>query len=149
MSWWRWLTSGQSNAVLALGLGLPCILAASLCIKPLATVIFNVDTVAIWEALNVGCIDWTLNARLRHLGLNLVALVVKNPHANAGDPRDVGLFLELGRSPGLGNGHLLQYSCWEDSMDRGAWWAIVLGTTKSWTQLNDWTNTHCCLETVS
>ena len=71
------------------------------------------------------------------MGLNLVALVVTNPRANAGDPRDVGVFLELERSPGLGNGNLLQYSCCEDSMDRGAWWATVLAATKSWIQLSD------------
>ena len=41
-----------------------------------------------------------------------------------------------GRSPGEGNGNLLQHSCLENSMDRGAWWAIVHGVTKSWTQLN-------------
>ena len=46
-----------------------------------------------------------------------VALVVKNPPANAGD---VGLIPELGRSPGLGNGNQLQHSCLENSMDRGA-----------------------------
>ena len=46
-----------------------------------------------------------------------VALMVKNPPANAGD---VGLIPELGRSPGLGNGNQLQHSCLENSMDRGA-----------------------------
>ena len=40
-------------------------------------------------------------------------------------------------SPGEGNGNPLQYSCLENSLDRGAWWAIVHGVTKSWTQLND------------
>ena len=47
--------------------------------------------------------------------------VVKNPPANAGDIRDVGLIPGSGRSPGVGNGNPLQYSCWENSMDRGAW----------------------------
>ena len=45
-----------------------------------------------------------------------------------------------GRSPGKGNSNPLQYSCLEDSMDRGAWWATVCGVTKSWTRLSDW---HC------
>ena len=36
-----------------------------------------------------------------------------------------------GRSPGGGNGNRLQYSCLENSMDRGAWWAAVHGITKS------------------
>ena len=41
-----------------------------------------------------------------------MALVVKNPPANAGDVRDLGSIPGLGRSPGRGNGNLLQYSCW-------------------------------------
>ena len=44
--------------------------------------------------------------------------VVKNPPANAGDTRDAGLIPGLGRSPGEGNGNLLQYSCLENPMDR-------------------------------
>ena len=43
----------------------------------------------------------------------------------------------LGRSPGEGNGNLLQYSCLENSMDREAWWVTIHGVTKSWTQLSD------------
>jgi len=51
--------------------------------------------------------------------------VVKNPPANAGDIRDAGSIPGLGRSPGGGHGNLLQYSCLENPMDRGAWWAMV------------------------
>ena len=43
---------------------------------------------------------------------------------------DLGLIPGLGRSPGEGNGNLLQYSCLENSMDRGAWKAIVHGVTE-------------------
>ena len=46
---------------------------------------------------------------------------------------DLGSIPGLGRSPGEGNGYLLQYSGLENSMDRGAWQAIVHGVTKSWT----------------
>ena len=53
--------------------------------------------------------------------------VVKNLPANAGD---MGLIPGLGRSPGEGNGNPLQYSCLENSIDRGAWWATVHGVTK-------------------
>ena len=53
--------------------------------------------------------------------------VVKNPRTNEGD---VGSIPGLGRSPGGGNGNLLQYSCLENSMDRGTWWATVHGITK-------------------
>ena len=45
--------------------------------------------------------------------------MVKNPPANGGDIRDVGLIPGLGRCPGGGHGNLLQYSCLENSMDRG------------------------------
>ena len=49
--------------------------------------------------------------------------MVKSPSANSGDIRDTVYIPRLGRSPGEGN--LLQYSCLENPMDRGAWWAIV------------------------
>ena len=51
--------------------------------------------------------------------------MVKNPPANAGDTGDLGSITGLGRSPGVGNGNPLQYSCLENSMDRGAWQATV------------------------
>ena len=47
----------------------------------------------------------------------------------------------LGRSPGEGNGNPLQYSCLENPMDGGAWWATVHGVEKSWTRLSDFTFT--------
>ena len=50
-----------------------------------------------------------------------VVLVVKNPPASAGDARDAGLIPGWGRSPEVGNGTLLQYSCWKTSMGTGAW----------------------------
>ena len=53
--------------------------------------------------------------------------VVKNPSAIVGD---MGSIPESGKSPGEGNGKLLQYSCLENSMDRGVWWATVHGITK-------------------
>ena len=58
--------------------------------------------------------------------------VVKNLPANAGDARDVGLILGLGRTHGVGNGNPLQYFCMENSMDRGAWQVTVSRFTKSW-----------------
>ena len=56
--------------------------------------------------------------------------VVKNLPAIAGD---TGLIPGPGRTPGEGNGNPLQYSCLENSMNRGAWWATVYGVPKSWT----------------
>ena len=64
-----------------------------------------------------------------------MALVVRNPPANAGDARDAGLIPGLGRCLGEGHGNPLQYSCLENHLDRGAWWAIVLRVAKSGTQL--------------
>ena len=51
--------------------------------------------------------------------------------------RDVGLIPKSGRSPGEGNGSPLQYSCLENFMYRGAWWATVHGIAKSQTRLSD------------
>ena len=62
-----------------------------------------------------------------------VALVVKNPPANAGDIRDVGSIPGSGRSPGEGHDNPLQYSCLENPMDRGASRATVHGDAKSQT----------------
>ena len=58
----------------------------------------------------------------------------KESPCNAGDP---GLIPGSGRFPGEGNGNPLQYSCLENSMDRGAWQPTVHGVAKSQTQLND------------
>ena len=49
----------------------------------------------------------------------------------------MGSIPEWGRSPGGGHGNPLQYSCLENLMDRGAWWATVHGVAKSWTRPND------------
>ena len=51
--------------------------------------------------------------------------------------REPGLVPVSGRSPGEGNGNPVQYSCLENSMDRGAWWATVHGIAKSHTRLSD------------
>ena len=59
-----------------------------------------------------------------------VGSVVKNMPVNAGD---VGSVPELGRSPGEGNGRLLQYSYLGNPKDRGAWWATVYGVAKNQT----------------
>ena len=69
--------------------------------------------------------------------------VVTNLSAKAGDPRDAGLFPGSGRSPRVGKGNPLQYSCLENPMDRGAWWATVHRAAKSWTQLNEHKESTC------
>ena len=70
------------------------------------------------------------------------ALVVKNLPANVGDIRNAGSSSGLGRSSEGGNSKPLQYSCLENSMDRGAWWATVHGVKKSWTQLSTHAHKH-------
>ena len=64
-----------------------------------------------------------------------MALVVKNPLANAGNIRKTASIPGSGRSPGEGHGDPLQNSCLENPMDRGAWWATVHRVTKSWIRL--------------
>ena len=59
----------------------------------------------------------------------------KEPDANAGDIRDVGLIPGWGRCPGGGHGNPLWYFCLKNPMDRGAWWAPVHRVTKSQTRL--------------
>ena len=59
--------------------------------------------------------------------------MVKNPHANAGDARDVGSVPGSERFAGGENGNPLQYSCLENSMGRGAWRATAHGAAESWT----------------
>ena len=56
----------------------------------------------------------------------------KEPTCNAGDIRDSSLIPGSGRSSGENNGNPLQYSCLENSMDSGAWWAIAYRIAKNW-----------------
>ena len=72
----------------------------------------NMDGHWIWKALSPGVLDG------------------KESVCNTGDR---GLIPGLGRSPGGGHGNALQDSCLENPMDRGAWWAMTHGVTKSWT----------------
>ena len=62
-----------------------------------------------------------------------MAVMINNSPANAGDIRDVGLITGMGRSPGGGHGNPLQYSCLENPMDRGVWWAMAQRVAKSQT----------------
>ena len=70
--------------------------------------------------------------------------VVKNPPAKTGDARDSSSIPGSGRSSG--NGNPFQYSCLENSMDRGAWWAIVHGITKEW-DTTEWLSTAHSIQT--
>ena len=63
--------------------------------------------------------------------VQMMALVVKVPPANAEDLKDVGSISGSGRPPGGGYGHPLQYSCLKNHMDREEWWATVHRVVKS------------------
>jgi len=73
----------------------------------------------------------------RQLSPGLSAALVTQGNESSCDAGDPGLIPGSGRSPGAGNGHPLQYSFLENSMDRGAWWATVHGVPRSGTQLKD------------
>ena len=94
-------------------------------------------TSATWKAQSIPLV---FNKNNENINDSLVAQLVKNPPAteeitcNAGD---LGSLPGFGRSPGGRHGNPLQYSCLENPMDRGAWWAIVREVTKSWTWLSD------------
>ena len=66
-----------------------------------------------------------------------MAIVVKHLSANTGDTGDADSIPGLRRSPGLGNGYPLQYSCLDNSMERGAWEATIHGVAKNWTRLSN------------
>ena len=66
-------------------------------------------------------------------GASQVVLVVKNPSVDAGNLRNTTSIPGSGRSPGGGHGNPPQYSCLENPMDRGAWWATVHEVAQSWT----------------
>ena len=66
----------------------------------------------------------------------MLGTVVKSLPASVGDATDESSIPELERFPGLGSGNLLQYSCLEKSLDRGAWQVTIHAVTKRWTQLD-------------
>ena len=94
------------------------------------------DTLEKWMATHSSILAWRIPWSHKELdttewlSLYQMALVLKDPPTDAGDVRDAGSIPGSERSPGEGNGNPLQYSCLENPMDRGAWWATVHGVTK-------------------
>ena len=82
----------------------------------------------------VGCRLWPSGVP-RGPATSTGSLASQDGKVSAYNAGDLGSIPGLGRSPGEGNGNPLQYSCLENHMDRGAWWAIVHGVAKSQTQL--------------
>ena len=68
--------------------------------------------------------------------------MVKNLPTHTEYARDASSVPGSGRPPGEGNGNPLQYSCLENPMDGGVWWATVHGVAKSWTRMSDFTLLH-------
>ena len=136
--------SGHSAARGLLSLGLASIFFCSVCVY--VCLFRYLYTWLLW-ALVVGSLIF---AEARGIfffscslsGASQVVLVVKNPPASAGEIRDEGSIPGSGRSPGGGHGNPLQYSCLENPMDRGAWWATVHGVSKNCTRQSDWVCTH-------
>ena len=91
------------------------------------------DKVLVYNTGNYMQYPVTMEKNIKKNGAPQMALVVKNLSASAGDERDMGSIPVSGRSPGGGYGKPLHYSCLENPMNRGAWWAIVHGVTKSQT----------------
>ena len=121
------------------------LLAQVLCSKKLFSVPWDYVYLS-WNWHICGCVWWCSNSWMLHpfcvwhefdkKRASQVTLVVKNSPGNAGNVRDAGSIPGSGRSPGVGNGTPLQYSCLEDSMGRGACWATVHGVVKSWARLS-------------
>ena len=91
--------------------------ASSLCI---CQIIFLTRTLAILITIIIIIITTATVYRCTHFGTSEVALLVKNLPANAGD-WEAASIPELGRPCGGGHGNPLQYSCLDNTMDRGAW----------------------------
>ena len=93
------------------------------------------DRGAWWATVHgVSTSQTRLSDKAQHMGYkraSQVILVVKDLSASAGDVRDLGWIPGLVRSPGEGNGNLLQYSCLKNPVDRGAWRATIHKVTKS------------------
>ena len=89
------------------------------------------DRGAWWASVHTDAKSQTQLSIHVSIKLSQVVLVLKNLPANAGDRRDVSWTPGSGRSPGVRNSNMLQYSCLENSMDRGAWQAMVHGVKES------------------
>ena len=81
------------------------------------------------------CCSWLFLFGCTRKMASQVVLVVKNTPANAGDVGNLTSIPRSGRYPGVGHGNPLQYSCLENPMNRGVWWAMVHRVAKSQTQL--------------
>ena len=106
-----------------------CLILLSFCFKPSIqkSLLYSVHTHSIFPIFKIGL----------HPGFPAGS----DGKESACNPGDLGSIAGSRRAPGEGNGNSLQYSCLENSMDGGAWWATVHGVAKSWTRISDFTFT--------
>ena len=109
-------------------------------ISPSLTFKFYLFCEAFLQTSSIAGTFIALSIQLIVIWASLVAQLVNNLPAG-----DLGLILGLVRSPGEGNVYPLQYSCLENPMNRGAWWAIVPGVAKSQTWLSNEHLQHFCI----
>ena len=98
-----------------------------------------------WKSQGLSHQSHPKESKYKYNRASQAALGVKNPSANAGDPRDMSSIPGSGRSLGGGHGNPLQYSCLENPRDRGAWQATVHGIAKSEAQLKPLSTAHSTL----
>ena len=101
---------------------------------------FTTNTDIYWhlaQKQSVVLARWSPASILNALTTPCIKKIQKKTHKSVYSGKDPGLIPGLGRYPGEGNGHPLQYPCLENLMDGGAWWAPVHGVAKSWTRLSD------------
>ena len=90
------------------------------------------------EVLLLPCMNGRFNRKMFRKNLGFPG--GSEGKASACNAGDLGSISGLGRFPGEGNGNPLQYSCLENPMDGGAWWATIHGVAKCWTRLSDFTH---------
>ena len=98
---------------------------------------------------NMGQARWLARDNLEINSMTISASGKKNPHAIAGDLRDMGSIPGSGRSPGGGHSNPLLYSCLENLMDRGSWQATAHRIANSWTRLKQLSTSNIKPGTVS
>ena len=96
----------------------------------------------VWNTMPLYMCHWVFPKNKNFFFINHSMIIKGFPGDSDGEEStcnagDLGSLPGLGRSPGGGHGNPLQYSCLENPMDRGAWWATFHGVSKSWTQLNN------------
>ena len=108
--------------------------------RPPEECLANLSSILAWRILLTQEPDGLQYIRSQKFGHHRGSPGSSDSKASVYNAGDLGLIPGLGRSPGKGHGNSLQYSCLENPMDRGVWWATICGVTKNRTRLSDFTN---------